>query len=192
MVDVTPGDLRSATELGRSALDARSADDVSALLRRVRHLVGCDSALLHHIRPSGITEWCEPRPAPVAGPFRMVGSDAIGDSVVNATLRRAHGPFTPRDHQLLDLLRPYLASAVVAVGHGEPVEVTVAGHVELTSREAQVLSLIIDGATNKEVGRQLGISSRTVQKHLEHVYDKLGTHRRTAAASWFTNQLAGH
>jgi DNA-binding CsgD family transcriptional regulator len=52
----------------------------------------------------------------------------------------------------------------------------------LTRRQAEVLRLVAGGATDKEVALALGISPRTVQKHLEHVYARLGVHRRTGAA----------
>ncbi len=45
---------------------------------------------------------------------------------------------------------------------------------ELTRRELQVAELIADGATNKEAGRRLGISPRTVELHRAHVMEKLG------------------
>jgi DNA-binding CsgD family transcriptional regulator len=191
MVEVTIADLRAATDLGRAALDVRTGDDVTALLRRLRHLVPCHVALLHQIHPQGITHWADPGPPTGRPDHRLVASDAIGDSVVHISLWRCDEPFGDRDHQLLALARPYLASAVAIVGHGVLIDPAVSDSVELTAREVQVLSLITDGATNKEVGSQLGISARTVQKHLEHIYDKLGTHRRTAAARWFSNQLAG-
>jgi DNA-binding CsgD family transcriptional regulator len=46
-----------------------------------------------------------------------------------------------------------------------------------------VLVLVAIGQTNREVGDALGISSRTVQKHLEHVFEKLGVRTRTAASA---------
>lgn len=190
MVEVTLGDLRLAADLGRAALDVRTTDDVVALIRRLRHLIRCDAALVHEIHPLGITHWADPGPAPDRARFRLVASDAIGVSVVHVSLWRGDQEFSERDHQLLDLARPYLASAVAIVGHGSQIDLAVRGATELTSREAQVLSLIADGATNKEVGLALGISPRTVQKHLEHIYAKSGTHRRTAAARWFSLQLA--
>jgi DNA-binding NarL/FixJ family response regulator len=52
----------------------------------------------------------------------------------------------------------------------------------LSVRERDVLSLVAEGKTNAEVGLQLHVSTRTVAKHLEHVYEKLGVHTRTAAA----------
>ena len=52
----------------------------------------------------------------------------------------------------------------------------------LTSREAEVMVWVVRGKTNAEVGAIMGISPRTVQKHLEHVFEKLGVETRTAAA----------
>jgi DNA-binding CsgD family transcriptional regulator len=53
---------------------------------------------------------------------------------------------------------------------------------ELSPREAEVLEWVAQGKTNAEIGGLLGVSPRTVQKHLEHVYDKLGVRSRAAAA----------
>ncbi len=53
----------------------------------------------------------------------------------------------------------------------------------LTSRESEVLTWVVRGKTNHDVGSILGISSRTVQKHLEHIFQKLGVETRTAAAA---------
>jgi CheY-like chemotaxis protein/DNA-binding CsgD family transcriptional regulator len=53
----------------------------------------------------------------------------------------------------------------------------------LTSREAEVLYWVIQGKTNRDIGEILGTSPRTVHKHLEHVFDKLGVETRTAAAA---------
>jgi two-component system, LuxR family, response regulator FixJ len=44
----------------------------------------------------------------------------------------------------------------------------------LTPREYQVLELIAGGASNKEAGRRLGISPRTVEVHRAHIMAKLG------------------
>ncbi len=55
----------------------------------------------------------------------------------------------------------------------------------LTSREAEVLAWVARGRTNSEIGSILNISSRTIQKHLEHIFQKLGVESRTAAAGRF-------
>ncbi|AQZ35012.1 DNA-binding response regulator [Pseudomonas sp. LPH1] len=54
---------------------------------------------------------------------------------------------------------------------------------QLTEREVQVLRWVACGKTNRDIGDILGLSPRTVNKHLEHVYVKLGVETRTAAAS---------
>lgn len=51
----------------------------------------------------------------------------------------------------------------------------------LTSREMEVLELVAKGFTNKAIGVQLGISDRTVQGHLAHIFDKLQASSRTEA-----------
>ena len=53
----------------------------------------------------------------------------------------------------------------------------------LSRRQSQVLALVARGATNGEVARALGVSPRTVQKHLEHVFDRLGVRTRAAATA---------
>ena len=52
----------------------------------------------------------------------------------------------------------------------------------LTPREIDVLRWVAAGKTNRQIAELLGASPRTVQKHLEHVFDKLGVETRTAAA----------
>jgi len=49
----------------------------------------------------------------------------------------------------------------------------------LTDREKQVLRLVADGKSNKEVAQALGISVKTAMSHREHVMDKLDVHNRT-------------
>jgi DNA-binding NarL/FixJ family response regulator len=54
---------------------------------------------------------------------------------------------------------------------------------KLTQRESEVLNWVIKGKTNRDIGDILGTSPRTVNKHLEHVFVKLGVETRTAAAT---------
>jgi DNA-binding NarL/FixJ family response regulator len=49
----------------------------------------------------------------------------------------------------------------------------------LTAREAEVVRLVSRGMTNKAIASELGISPRTVEGHLNHVFEKLGTNSRT-------------
>ena len=56
----------------------------------------------------------------------------------------------------------------------------------LTLREIQVLEWIAVGKRDKEIGRILNISSRTAQKHVEHILQKLHVETRgAAAAAWY-------
>ncbi len=52
----------------------------------------------------------------------------------------------------------------------------------LTRREAEVLAWLARGKTNVEIGRIADMSARTVEKHIEHLFEKLGVENRTAAA----------
>lgn len=62
----------------------------------------------------------------------------------------------------------------------------------LTQRELQVAHLISDGQSNREIAEQLFISKRTVDGHVERIFDKLGVSSRTLVAAWVTRQqLAG-
>lgn len=53
----------------------------------------------------------------------------------------------------------------------------------LTAREAELLTLLAEGLTNRELGRRLHISEATVKTHLAHIYAKLGVDSRAAAVS---------
>jgi DNA-binding NarL/FixJ family response regulator len=54
----------------------------------------------------------------------------------------------------------------------------------LTDREMGVLRLVAAGKTNQEIGLTLGISDKTVEKHLEAIFAKLGVASRVEAAVW--------
>jgi len=59
----------------------------------------------------------------------------------------------------------------------------------LTPREAEVLSWLAKGKTNRDIADILGMSPRTVNKHLEHVFEKLGVETRAAAAALATRAM---
>ena len=54
----------------------------------------------------------------------------------------------------------------------------------LTDRENQILSLIADGLTNREISRRLTISESTVENHVHHIYEKLGVSNRAQAVAY--------
>lgn len=55
-------------------------------------------------------------------------------------------------------------------------------HFSLTARESEVLLWIAKGKSNRDIGDILGLSARTVNKHLEQIYVKLGVENRASAA----------
>jgi len=98
-------------------------------------------------------------------------------------------PKTVSLNQLLDAIRatsrgesvlpPSVASVVVRHMAGTRER---AAESELTSRELEVLRLVARGLTNYQIARELGLSVRTVEAHLTHVYTKLDVNSRTEAA----------
>ncbi|MES2820734.1 MAG: response regulator [Pseudomonadota bacterium] len=64
-----------------------------------------------------------------------------------------------------------------------PASATLSARFRLTEREVEVLRWVACGKTNRDIGDILGLSPRTVNKHLEHVYVKLGVETRTAATA---------
>ncbi len=54
----------------------------------------------------------------------------------------------------------------------------------LTRRELEVLALVAEGYTNKEICQDLEISAHTVKSHVDHIFNKLGVFDRTQAAVW--------
>lgn len=58
----------------------------------------------------------------------------------------------------------------------------------LTDREIQVLALVSEGETNKEISKKLEISPHTVKSHVIHIFNKLGVNDRTQAAVWAVRQ----
>ncbi|WP_291151756.1 response regulator transcription factor [Ensifer sp. SSB1] len=64
-------------------------------------------------------------------------------------------------------------------------------HFALTQRESEVLLWIAKGKANRDIGEILGLSARTVTKHLEQIYVKLGVENRASAAVKATQVLHG-
>lgn len=92
--------------------------------------------------------------------------------LVSFVLNRTRRDFTERERALLEVLRPHLAKIYQRIS-------TVG---QLTARETEVLRWVAAGKSNAQIGAILRISARTVQKHLQNIYDKLGVESRTAAA----------
>ncbi len=67
------------------------------------------------------------------------------------------------------------------------VEPTILERFGLSRREVEVLGWVAEGKTNAEIGAILSARPRTVAKHLERIFQKLGVENRTAAATFVLN-----
>jgi len=82
------------------------------------------------------------------------------------------------------------ASLVQAPSAPDPLPLTKAGvyHQTLTLRERQVMTLVSEGLSNKEVGRRLNLTEGTIKMHLHNIYGKIGVSNRTALAALAIDQ----
>ncbi|SFB69278.1 regulatory protein, luxR family [Polaromonas sp. OV174] len=113
-------------------------------------------------------------------------------TLASVVLNRRGLDFDEHDRERLDLLRPHLAflyrqahqavapPAADAPSSYWPVVLDISA-CRLTQRETEVMHWLACGKTDADIAALLAISPRTVQKHLEHVYVKLGVETRTAA-----------
>jgi len=119
-----------------------------------------------------------------------------GQQMIGVAVNRVLSDFTERERTCLAVLRSHV---VQAYGHGLTIErlrtesrcardaraaacATAGG---LTQREGEVLHWVAGGKSNDDVARIIGVTSATVKKHLEHIYDKLGVANRTAASAMY-------
>ncbi len=124
-------------------------------------------------------------------------NDGNGHAV---SLGRSGSGFGRRDADLLRLVEPHVRAAVRrsleapdayrvvqtrrqsvrwAVRSGPAIAAATA--LSLTARELEVLALVAAGLANQQIGRRLGLAPRTVDKHLENAFGKLGAHSRVEA-----------
>jgi DNA-binding NarL/FixJ family response regulator len=109
-----------------------------------------------------------------AGADGYVLKTASGEELVDAVRTVCRGE---------SALSPEIASKVVRrATSGRPAEVA-DQTAPLTPREIDVLRLVAKGMTNRQVGRELGISHRTVRVHLTSTYRKLDVGSRTEAVT---------
>jgi DNA-binding CsgD family transcriptional regulator len=111
--------------------------------------------------------------------------------VIGVALSRAHHDFCDEDRALLSVLRAPLLAALLRARRRQQAgqaltAMTCSGPADLTEREIQILRLVADGRTNASIAHALEVSPRTVAKHLEHIYRKLGVSSRAAAVSHIT------
>ena len=108
-----------------------------------------------------------------------------GPVLVGLVLGRRRREFSDRDMALAMMLGPMLGSAVDHVRLRAVHREQLAALAVLTHREREVLALVADGRTNRDIADTLYIEARTVEKHVEHIRAKLGARSRAeAAARW--------
>ena len=132
--------------------------------------------------------------APHSGLLFLVQSYEL--SLVLPLLQAGATGFISRDASVGDLAR-----AIIAAGRGEivlPPEIAVqslmalaqaqpanqARSEQLTERESEVLTLLAQGHTNKDIAQALFLSVRTVEAHLRSIFAKLAVNSRTEAVLW--------
>ncbi len=118
------------------------------------------------------------REAVAAGAIGYVLKDSHPDALL-AAVRAAAAGHVPLDPRVAGALLPTEAGAA-----GAP-----SGVGSLSPREIQVLELVARGLANKQIGRALGITERTVKAHLGRVFRALGVADRTSAALWAREHL---
>jgi DNA-binding CsgD family transcriptional regulator len=107
---------------------------------------------------------------------------------------RSRRGFTARDREVAELITPHWAQAMdrrarlaaltsatrQLARHADRLDDTLAGLPTLTRGERLIVEQLLGGLTDREIARCLEISPRTVHKHLEHVYRKLGATNRAS------------
>lgn len=149
------------------------------------------------------------RDNPVAREVLPEASDQLGvmlgthnGAVRNVVLTRSGRTFTDRQRDVLTLTLRHLAVAVtraspqrftglqiaprprwVPLASNRPARAAPPADTALSQRQLQVLTMVAQGWTDTQIARRLQISPRTVSKHLEHIYTRLGVPNRAAAVA---------
>jgi two-component system response regulator DevR len=89
------------------------------------------------------------------------GKSILDPAVTRRVMSRVRSPVSPTTHNKLDLL---------------------------SAQERRVVALVAEGKTNKEIGREMGLSDKTVKNYLSNALEKLNLTRRTQAAALFVTQ----
>jgi DNA-binding CsgD family transcriptional regulator len=166
--------LGAALDLAAGAAVVRTAGELDrAVWPQLAVLVGAESVAATGF--GGCRLWWPPGGVEVRGGYEVVVAVGRAGADARVALRRTDRAFADRDLALLDLVRPHLGEALWRAAHGTVPR-------RLTAREQLVVTLVARGATDVAIAHDLGISRRTVGKHLENAYAALGVHDRTSAA----------
>ena len=127
--------------------------------------------------------------------YRAIGIDHVmavpihvdRSLLVGFVFNRSGRDFGERERARMEAIRPHLCDlyrmgrAMESARATQWPAATAPGLPALTPREHDVLRWLAAGKTDRDIGDILGISPRTVHKHLQRIYEKLGVETRTAA-----------
>jgi HD-GYP domain-containing protein (c-di-GMP phosphodiesterase class II) len=155
------------------------------ILRRgsLTHLAGVASASQERVDGTGYPRGLSGNAIPFAG--RVLAAADVYEAVSED---RPHRPPMSTEEAARHLraeardgrLDPEAAEAVLAASGHEPRR-RPSAPANLTPREVEVLRLIARGRTSAEAARELGIQTKTVGSHIEHIYAKIGASNRSVA-----------
>ena len=102
--------------------------------------------------------------------------------LVSFVVNRSKRGFSDRDRERVEVIRPHLGHLYRLSGRTARSDDALSeAAAPLMARERDVLDWLAAGKTDKDIAAILAISPRTVQKHLQRIYEKLGVETRTAA-----------
>ena len=201
------GSAPITAEMGRLAAEVADQHPAIPVLSTSRAVRVSD---LVPIRDFWQTEVYERMHGHVGGRYPVaVMLHSSATDVVFLGAHRGHVDFGTEDLHLLEMIQRPLVAALtfratlddtVAVLRGEEPPALPPATPRLTTaaalcadyrptcREAEVLTLAAAGWTNQRIARRLGITERTVRKHLSSVYEQSGRRGRAAAAAWWAAQ----
>jgi DNA-binding NarL/FixJ family response regulator len=115
------------------------------------------------------------------------GAQAAAAAIADCAFALFEGGIADHIVELVTAVRDFLQPAMPAVAPVSP-----ATSIRLTARELEILALLAQGLSNRQMAELLVLSPRTVERHLENLYRKIGTHNRAETTAYaFTNGLAG-
>lgn len=173
------------------------------LLEGARKALDLTGRAVAAFRPDGTLSWASPRARALL---------ALAPPEVLASGSAARGPLAQWLQELTDtplsqsrrLSAGPLEMAYLGPGPGGEIQLSLfdrsgetreemlSHRFALTEREAQVLYWLTLGKTNTDIGHILGLSGRTVNKHLEQVFQKMGVENRTSAAVLADRAMSGN
>ena len=176
-VDYVVKPVREPEVLARLRTHARNAR-AARLARQAVDLANLGVLLVDR---QGRVAWCSPKAAAWLEGLLQGGArvpEQLLRLAVGASVRPAEA-YTVRNMGSSGLGETMLLVEPAA----GPVAPSRLARAALTARETEVLSWVAKGKTNRDIGQILGLSPRTVNKHLEHIFTKLGVETRAAAAA---------